>query len=106
MITSRCHFKKFVVNVNIWVGPGTASSSVASPYGSDPSCVGMAMAAPPPYPDSVQQVSLMPYPSSLPAVPSVGSPQGYVDCQLTVESRTVWLKMASSLRVRRKQMTF
>jgi len=79
MITSRCHFKKFVVNVNIWVGPGTASSSVASPYGSDPSCVGMAMAAPPPYPDSVQQVSLMPYPSSLPAVPSVGSPQGYVD---------------------------
>lgn len=59
-------------------GLGTSSSSIASPYGSDPSCVGMAMAPPPlQYPDSVQQVSLMPYPSSLPAVPSVGSPQGY-----------------------------
>jgi len=61
-------------------GAGSASSSVASLYGSDPSCVGIAMAPPPPqYPDSVQPVNLMPYPSSLPAVPSVGSPQGYVD---------------------------
>jgi len=67
-------------------GSGTASSCVASPYGSD---VGMAMTAPPPapppYPDpssSVQPVSLMPYhPSqSVPAMPSIpGSPQGYVD---------------------------
>jgi len=70
------------VQLLLSAGPGTASS-VASPYGSDPSCVGMAMAAPPPYPDSVQQVSLMPYPSSLPAVPSVGSPQGYVDYYTT-----------------------
>jgi len=39
------------------------------------------MQPPPQYPvDSVQQVSLMPYPSSLPAVPSVGSPvHGYLD---------------------------
>jgi len=65
----------------VWyfAGLGTVSGSVASPYGSDPSYVGTAMAAPPPYPDSVHQVSLMPYPSSLPAVPSVGSPHGYVD---------------------------
>ena len=65
------------------VGPGMASSSVASPYGADPSLVGMAMAPPPPpYHDtSVQPVSLMPYPSPLPApaVPSVGSPQAYLD---------------------------
>ena len=50
---------------------------MSSPYGSDASLVGMAMAAPPPYPDSIQPVSLLPYPSSVPAVPSVGSPQGY-----------------------------
>lgn len=57
-----------------------ASSSIASPYGSDPSCVGMAVTSLPPYPDSVQQLSLMPYhPSSVPTVPSVGSPHGYVD---------------------------
>ena len=77
----------------MFTGSGTASSSVASPYGSDVGGLAMTAppSAPPPYPDpssSVQPVSLMPYhPSSLPAMPSIpASPHAYVDYYTTTPS--------------------